>query len=122
MNQVSNSGRGMTATELEDMTHLRLLATSFPSRARINLYRRCSEMVFLPVRQAGLPLRLVSPKSQRGLPKYLLKKAMRLVFPSLTFPRKMTLSIFFSNGILSLTKMKCLTLFKFNSMAFADWL
>ena len=80
MNQVSNSGRGMTATELEDMTHLRLLATSFPSRARINLYRRCSEMVFLPVRQAGLPLRLVSPKSQRGLPKYLLKKAMRLVF------------------------------------------
>lgn len=34
-----------------------------PSRARINLYRRCSAMVFLPVRQAGLPLRLVSPKS-----------------------------------------------------------
>ena len=55
-----------------------------------------------------------------GIAEVFIKKAMRLVFPSLTFPRKMTLSIFFSNGILSLTKMKCLTLFKFNSMAFAD--
>ena len=46
---------------------------------------------------------------------------MRLVFPSLTFPRKMTLSIFFSNRYFVLDEDEMyLTLFKFNSMAFAD--
>ena len=37
MNQVSQVGRGITAIELEDIIHFRLLATSFPSNAKINL-------------------------------------------------------------------------------------
>ena len=35
----------MTATELEDMTHLRLLATSFPSRARIAVATGVAQVV-----------------------------------------------------------------------------
>ena len=37
MNQVSQVGSGMTAMEFDDMTHLRLLATSLPSSEMMNL-------------------------------------------------------------------------------------
>ena len=75
---------------------------------------------FLTGTPSGIAVATGVAQVVEGIAEVFIKKAMRLVFPSLTFPRKMTLSIFFSNGILSLTKMKCLTLFKFNSMAFAD--
>ena len=46
MNQLSYFGRGMIAIELEDMTHLRLLATSLPSSEMTNLYFRQGERRF----------------------------------------------------------------------------
>ena len=42
INQVSQVGFGITAIEFEDITHFKLLATSLPSKAIINLQCRCA--------------------------------------------------------------------------------
>ena len=57
----------MMAMEFEDMIHLRLLATSFPSSESTNLWLRCSCRVSVLPCHSGLQ-RSVAAASTRGLP------------------------------------------------------
>lgn len=117
INHVSNSGLGITANELEDMTHFKLVATSTPSIHNINLYLRCSRMVSRSFFHCvGMPVFTpVLPMLHKGLSKYISKNLLR--FSRATTERPISMFSFCSKGIGSFMNKKCLIWFSLRRIA-----
>ena len=115
MNHVSNSGRGITAIELDDITHFKLDATSFPSIDIMYRYGRCSGMVNLGFVHSFISLS-ITPASMRGLSNQRRINSKRCSLPAI-LPRNMARSVLLRHGILSFVNIKWRTLSSFSSTA-----